>query len=64
MRTNIEIDDSLMKKAMKAAGTRTKKETVEEGLHLLIRRKRMQSLLELEGKVRWEGDLDELRRDE
>lgn len=64
MRTNIEIDDGLMKKAMKAAGTSTKKETVEEGLRLLIRRKQMRNLLDLEGRVRWDGDLDAMRRDE
>lgn len=62
MRTNIEIDDELMNKAMKAAGTSTKKETVEEGLRLLIRRQRMSGILDLEGKVRWDGDLDAMRR--
>lgn len=34
MRTNIEIDDQLMKRAMRSAKTRTKRATVEEGLRL------------------------------
>jgi Arc/MetJ family transcription regulator len=43
MRTNIDIDDELMAKAMKAAGTKTKKETVEEGLKALVRKGDMRS---------------------
>ena len=39
MRTNIEIDDELMQKAMKASGASTKKAVVEEGLLMLVRRK-------------------------
>ena len=63
MRTNIDIDDKLMAKAMKAAGTRTKKETVEEGLKALVRRGDVHKLLALQGKIKWEGDLDAMRRD-
>lgn len=51
-----------MKKAMKAAGTSTKKQTVEEGLHLLIRRKQMEQILDLEGQAPWDGDLNAMRR--
>ena len=63
MRTNIEIDDKLMKRAMKAAGTTTKRETVEQGLELLIRQRGQQEFLKLRGKIEWEGDLDAWRRD-
>jgi Arc/MetJ family transcription regulator len=63
MRTNIQIDDDLMKKAMKAAGTTTKKQTVEEGLRLLIRRKQLDRILDLEGQTPWTGDLNAMRRD-
>ncbi len=63
MRTNIDIDDELMKAAMKAAGKKTKKETVEEALRELIRRRDIQGLLDLRGKVKWEGDLDAMRTD-
>lgn len=61
MRTNIEIDDKLMKEAMRSANTKTKKETVEAGLRMLIQIKGQEGIRKLRGKVRWEGDLDELR---
>ncbi|MEL6442113.1 MAG: type II toxin-antitoxin system VapB family antitoxin [Cyanobacteria bacterium J06621_8] len=61
MRTNIVIDDELMAQALKATGLTTKKDVVEQGLKLLIRRKEQQSIRDLKGKVRWEGDLDGLR---
>jgi Arc/MetJ family transcription regulator len=62
MRTNIEIDDELMDRAMSAAGLATKRATVEEGLRMLIRvRKQIDGLAELEG-AGWEGDLDEMRQ--
>ena len=61
MRTNIEIDDKLMKEAMRSANTKTKKETVEAGLRMLIQVKGQEGIRKLRGKVKWEGDLDELR---
>lgn len=61
MRTNIEIDDKLMKEAMRSANTKTKKETVEAGLRMLIQIKGQAGIRKLRGKVKWEGDLDELR---
>lgn len=57
MRTNIDIDDALMKKAMKASSTRTKKATVEEALRLMVRIRAQEALGNLFGKVQWEGDL-------
>ncbi len=61
MRTNIDIEDELLEKAMKAAGTRTKKATVEEALRLLLRTKAQGGLRELFGAVQWEGDLEQSR---
>ncbi|MEZ5569089.1 MAG: type II toxin-antitoxin system VapB family antitoxin [Halioglobus sp.] len=61
MRTNIVIDDQLMADALKATGLSTKKEAVEEGLRLLIRRKKQQKIRKLRGKLKWEGNLDEMR---
>ena len=61
MRTNIVIDDELMADALKATGLRTKKEAVEEGLRLLVKRNKQQSIRKLRGKLHWEGDLDEMR---
>jgi Arc/MetJ family transcription regulator len=62
MRTNIEIDDKLMKEAMRCASTKTKKETVEAGLRMLVRLKRQEGIRRLRGKVKWEGNLDEMRQ--
>jgi Arc/MetJ family transcription regulator len=61
MRTNIDIDDDLLAEAMRAAGTTTKRATVEAGLVELIRRHRIRRVRELRGAVEWVGDLDEMR---
>jgi Arc/MetJ family transcription regulator len=61
MRTNIEIDDQLVQKAMQCSGTRTKKAAVEAGLQLLVKTHAQGSLRKLRGKVKWEGDLEESR---
>ena len=61
MRTNIEIDDRLMEEAMRRAKTKTKRETVEQGLRMLIRIKEQAGIRKFRGKVKWEGNLDELR---
>jgi Arc/MetJ family transcription regulator len=63
MRTNIVIDDSLMARAMRLAGTRTKRETVEKALELLIRLSEQGRIRAARGKLRWRGDLDQMRRD-
>ena len=61
MRTNIVIDDKLMMDALKASGLRTKREAVEQGLMLLVRRSQQQEVRKLRGRIKWEGDLDEMR---
>jgi Arc/MetJ family transcription regulator len=58
VRTNIDIDDRLMRRAMRSSGAPTKRAAVEEGLRLLIQTRRQKSIRRLRGKVRWEGDLD------
>ena len=63
MRTNIVIDDALMARAMKLAGTQTKRETVERGLRLLIQLSEQGRIRSARGKLRWRGDLDAMRRD-
>lgn len=63
MRTNIVIDDRLMADAMKASGSRTKREAVELGLKTLLRLSRQGAVRKLRGKVDWQGDLDAMRRD-
>ena len=63
VRTNIDIDDELMAQAMRASGLPTKRETVEAGLRLLVKLKAQQRIKRYRGKLRWEGDLDRMRRD-
>ena len=62
MRTNIVIDEALMSEAQELAGTKTMKETVDLALRELVNSRQRLSILELKGKIRWEGDLDEWRR--
>jgi Arc/MetJ family transcription regulator len=62
VRTNIDIDDTLMAEAQKASGQATKKQTVEEALRLMIRLRRQQEVGAAFGKYRWRGDLARSRR--
>lgn len=64
MRTNIVIDDNLMERALAVSGLKTKREAVEEGLRILVRLKEQERIREARGKLRWEGDLDSMRRDD
>jgi Arc/MetJ family transcription regulator len=63
MRTNIVIDDELMREALRAAGVTTKREAVELGLRTLVRLNRQGEIRRLRGKLKWQGDLDAMRRD-
>jgi Arc/MetJ family transcription regulator len=62
MRTNIEIDDRLMREAMRRSGASTKRAAVEAGLRLLAETHAQGSIRRLKGKVVWEGDLNESRQ--
>jgi len=61
MRTNIVIDDKLIEQAMKATGLPTKKAVVEAGLQMLIQVKAQAGVRRLRGKVKWRGNLAEMR---
>ena len=61
MRTNILIDEKLIRAAMRATGLSTKREVVEEGLRALIKIKGQTNVRRLRGKIKWEGSLDEMR---
>lgn len=63
MRTNIVIDDALMRDAMQASGARTKRQAVELGLRTLIQLKQQETLKQFKGRLHWEGDLDQQRTD-
>lgn len=63
MRTNIEIDDKLMKDALRTTGVKTKREAVELGLRTLVQLGKQEQARQLRGKITWEGDLDAVRTD-
>jgi Arc/MetJ family transcription regulator len=57
MRTNIDIDDRLMRQAMRSSRSRTKRAAVEAGLRLLIQTRAQATIRRLRGRIQWEGDL-------
>ena len=63
MRTNIVVDDSLMAEAMRLSSIKTKKGIIDQALRLLVQVKRQEAVRQLKGKLHWEGDLEEMRRD-
>ncbi|MCL5772880.1 MAG: type II toxin-antitoxin system VapB family antitoxin [Firmicutes bacterium] len=62
MRTNIVLDDKLVKEGLRLTRLKTKKDLVNFALREMIARKKRKKILELEGKIKWEGDLDQMRR--
>jgi Arc/MetJ family transcription regulator len=63
MRTNIIIDDKLMKDTLRATGLTTKREAVELGLRTLVSLGKQAEIRKLRGKLNWQGDLEALRTD-
>lgn len=63
MRTNIVIDDNLMRDVLRASGLKTKREAVEEGLRTLLRLKRQEEIRKFRGKLAWKGNLEKMRSD-
>ncbi|MEQ9823296.1 MAG: type II toxin-antitoxin system VapB family antitoxin [Puniceicoccaceae bacterium] len=61
-RTNIVLDDTLVSKGLKITGLRTKKDLVDLALRELVRKEDQKSILSLEGRFRWQGDLNENRK--
>ena len=55
MRTNIVIDDRLMREALRATGLKTKREVVEEGLRTLLRLSRQSAIRTFRGRLHWNG---------
>ncbi|KAA0252631.1 MAG: type II toxin-antitoxin system VapB family antitoxin [Acidobacteria bacterium] len=62
MRTTLNLDERALSEAQKTAPGRTKTALINEALREFARRRRLRGLLEFEGKLRWEGDLDALRK--
>lgn len=63
MRTNIVIDDKLMRETLRLTGLKTKREAVELGLRTLVRLRRQEQIRNFRGKLEWKGDLDAMRTD-
>lgn len=63
MRTNIVIDDKLMKETLRLTGLRTKREAVELGLRTIVRLRKQEEIRRFRGKFKWQGDLDAMRTD-
>lgn len=61
MRTTLNIDDAALAAAMKTARGKTKTAVINEALREYARRRRIRRLLEFRGRVRWEGNLADLR---
>lgn len=51
MRTTLNIKEDLLKEAKNLSGAKTKKETVEMALEEFVRKKKMEKLIELDGKI-------------
>jgi Arc/MetJ family transcription regulator len=63
MRTNIDIDDALIRRASRLTSLKTKREIVHAGLETLVRLKEQERIRRYRGKLRWTGDLATSRRD-
>lgn len=64
MRTNIVIDDQLMREAMQVSGARTKREAVEIGLRTLVKLEQQKRIKAFRGRLAWAGDLEAMRQDQ
>jgi Arc/MetJ family transcription regulator len=63
VRTNIVIDPKLIGEALRLSGASTKRQVVEDSLRLLIQIKKQERIRSARGKLKWVGDLEEMRRD-
>jgi Arc/MetJ family transcription regulator len=61
MRTNIVLDDKLVRRAQKLTGIKTKREVVHEALRALILLREQAEIRNLRGALKWDGDLHEQR---
>ena len=61
-KTNVLLDEELVETAKELTGTRFTKDVVDLALRRLVRNVRRRRILQLAGKVKWEGDLAMMRR--
>jgi len=61
-RTNVVMDEALVRKAKSATGIKTTRSLVDHALREIVRHARQRDLLKLKGKVDWQGNLAKMRR--
>ena len=61
-RTNIELEDNLVKEGMRVFKCKTKKELVHLALQELLKKEKRKEILQLRGMDHWEGNLEDMRR--
>jgi Arc/MetJ family transcription regulator len=61
-RTNVELDEKLVREGMRLFKKKTKKELIHFALSELIRREKAKGILDLQGRIDWEGDLKQMRK--
>jgi Arc/MetJ family transcription regulator len=61
VRTNIVVDEGLIREGLKITGLKTRRELVDFALRDLLRRDAQRGLLKLKGAIEWSGDLDAMR---
>ena len=62
MRTNVEINDKLMKKAQKLSNIKTKREVIEKALEQYVKALQRKDMLNIRGNIDWDGNLEEMRK--
>lgn len=61
-RTNVVLDDELVDACQKATGIKTRKSLIDHALRELLRHESQKKILDLKGKIHWEGNLNEWRK--
>ena len=61
-RTNIDIEDSLIQEAIRYSSLKTKKEIVHAALEAFVKKQKLKEFLKLRGKIKWEGNLKQMRK--
>ncbi len=61
-RTNVVLDDELVAECQEATGIKTRRALIDHALREVLRFERQKKILELQGKVQWEGDLAAWRK--
>jgi len=61
-RTNVVLDDELVAECLELTGVKTRRALIDLALRELVRRERQKKILELKGRIKWEGDLDAWRQ--